>query len=209
MEIPVPGIESELDPLTHCTGPGSNPPVCSDPDHWVELLTYCATAGTPDTLAFWLHDIHRVVIEHNIFIIKAEWMRCTITSYIVLRLIWPFTDIFCASLSAIKEEQIWFISRVTQGLDEWLVQLFLWFETSFEVQVSLDVNPNSWACYLIKESELHGWVYWKWQMMHWQMSALKVCNSYSFVSKIFRMQYLHCNRSLWIFKYIAFIIKAT
>lgn len=40
--------------------------------------------------------------------------------YIVLRLIWPFTGM----CFFIKEEQIWFTSRVTKGLDEWLIRLF-------------------------------------------------------------------------------------
>lgn len=43
-----------------------------------------------------------LTVEH-IFIVKAEWVKYTIATSIVRKFAWPFTGIFCASLSAIKE----------------------------------------------------------------------------------------------------------
>ena len=107
--------------------------------------------------------------EHSLFIGKVEWVKCiTITCYIVLGLIWPFTGCQKANLVYIEgyKRTGWMANK---GF------LVIWDHNL--KKVCLDVNPNSWACYLIKESELHGWVYWKWQTPHWQMSALKVYNS--------------------------------
>lgn len=98
----------------------------------------------------------------------SEWSVCTITCYVVLGLIWPFTGYQKADLVYIEgyKRTGWMANK---GF------LVIWDHNL--KKVCLDVNPNSWACYLIKESELHGWVYWKWQTPHWQMSALKVYNS--------------------------------
>ena len=97
------------------------------------------------------------LIEHNIFIVKAEWVKCTITSYIVLRLIWPFTDIYCASLSAIKE-QIWFTSMVTKRLDEWLIRLFLWFGTIIWKSAWMSTQTAELAIWLRNLSCMGGFI---------------------------------------------------
>lgn len=113
--------------------------------------------------------------EHNLFIVKVEWVKCMY--YHLLHSVRTHLTIYGLSLMLLYQlPNLVYIDGYRRT--GWMANKgFLVIWDHHLKKVCLDVNPNSWACYLIKESELHGWVYWKWQTLHWQMSALKVYNS--------------------------------
>lgn len=130
-----------------------------------------------NTLAFWLHSTHWFLFWTQPFYCKGGVNEVYILSLVtVLGLIWPFTGyLLCFFISYQRANLVYIGGYRRTG---WMANKgFLVIWDHHLKKVCLDVNPNSWACYLIKESELHGWVYWKWQTLHWQMSALKVYNS--------------------------------
>ena len=69
-------------------------------------------------------DISVLIEQENVFLAKGDWVKGTITSYIVLSgYIWPLLTVSFV-LVCIKEEQIGYTSRITKGLDGWLIRAF-------------------------------------------------------------------------------------